>query len=134
MLSVPLATYVMSVLCLFERAEDGRASGFVASLRILLRIRNDCSSTSRVVFLFALPKCWRSSVHVVSGAGFACGSQLYCPLCQEAYEVRDGTKEAKDIDGAFFGPSFPHIFLQTFVNLVGPIDCSVEGRSELPGR
>ncbi|PFH31087.1 casein kinase ii regulatory subunit protein [Besnoitia besnoiti] len=58
--------------------------------------------------------------------------RLYCPLCQEAYEVREGSEEAKDIDGAFFGPSFPHIFLQTFPNLV-PLDVPVPYQSKIFG-
>eukprot|EP00920_Eleutheroschizon_duboscqi_P010474 GHVT01024522.1.p1 GENE.GHVT01024522.1~~GHVT01024522.1.p1 ORF type:complete len:340 (+),score=75.82 GHVT01024522.1:423-1442(+) len=45
--------------------------------------------------------------------------RTYCPRCQEVYDLRQS--DANDIDGAFFGPSFPHIFLQTFSNLV-PLD------------
>ncbi|KFG51816.1 casein kinase ii regulatory subunit protein [Toxoplasma gondii MAS] len=58
--------------------------------------------------------------------------RLYCPLCQEAYDVREGSEEAKDIDGAFFGPSFPHIFLQTFPNLV-PLDVPVPYQPKIFG-
>jgi len=48
------------------------------------------------------------------------GVRLYCPRCQETYEPR-GPNSCRDLDGAFFGTSFPHIFLQTFPNLV-PLD------------
>lgn len=41
----------------------------------------------------------------------------YCPRCQEAYVVTSGEPHA-DIDGAFFGRSFPHIFLLTFPSLI----------------
>uniref|UniRef100_A0A0G4HXQ7 Casein kinase II subunit beta n=1 Tax=Chromera velia CCMP2878 TaxID=1169474 RepID=A0A0G4HXQ7_9ALVE len=44
--------------------------------------------------------------------------KLYCPKCQEVY-LPKGSKG--DVDGAFFGPSFPHLFLQAFSSLV-PLD------------
>ncbi|UKK01947.1 casein kinase II subunit beta [Theileria orientalis] len=43
--------------------------------------------------------------------------KTYCPRCQEAYVIRSGEVHA-DIDGAFFGRSFPHLFLLTFPNLI----------------
>eukprot|EP01071_Lankesteria_metandrocarpae_P014174 Lankesteria_metandrocarpae@DN8176_c0_g1_i1.p1 len=45
---------------------------------------------------------------------------VYCPKCQESYEVQRGVA-IYQADGAYFGSSFPHIFLQSFPNLV-PID------------
>ncbi|CAD2091092.1 casein kinase II beta chain, putative [Plasmodium vinckei brucechwatti] len=36
---------------------------------------------------------------------------VYCPLCQEIYKIHD---DKIYLDGAFFGTSFPHIFLQTY--------------------
>jgi len=41
--------------------------------------------------------------------------RLYCPKCQETYEVGRAGNQA---DGAYFGTSFPHVFLQSFPNLV----------------
>ncbi|GBE60734.1 casein kinase ii regulatory subunit [Babesia ovata] len=41
----------------------------------------------------------------------------YCPRCQEAYIFKFGEAHA-DIDGAFIGRSFPHIFLLTFPSLI----------------
>ncbi|KAH7649816.1 kinase Ck2-beta [Cryptosporidium bovis] len=38
--------------------------------------------------------------------------RVYCPNCQEAYDPRN--VNLIDIDGAFFGTSFPHIFLQVY--------------------
>lgn len=42
--------------------------------------------------------------------------KVYCPKCQEVY-VPPGPEP---VDGAYFGPSFPHIFLQTFTSLIPP--------------
>lgn len=41
--------------------------------------------------------------------------KLYCPRCEQLYCSK--LKKA-DLDGAVFGPSFPHIFLQTYPVLV----------------
>ena len=46
--------------------------------------------------------------------------KVYCPKCHEVYIPR---MKFIDVDGAYFGNSFPHIFLQTFPELkpkVGP--------------
>lgn len=40
--------------------------------------------------------------------------KIFCPQCQDVYNAK---KKCKDIDGAYFGPSFPHLFLQTFLDL-----------------
>ena len=40
--------------------------------------------------------------------------KVYCPKCQEVYIPR---MRFVDVDGAYFGSSFPHIFLQTFPEL-----------------
>ncbi len=40
--------------------------------------------------------------------------KVYCPKCQEVYIPR---LRFVDVDGAYFGCSFPHIFLQTFPEL-----------------
>jgi casein kinase II subunit beta len=37
--------------------------------------------------------------------------KVYCPKCEEVYVPRI---KFVDIDGAYFGCSFPHIFLQVF--------------------
>ncbi|KAJ1606217.1 putative casein kinase II regulatory subunit [Cryptosporidium canis] len=42
--------------------------------------------------------------------------RVYCPNCQEAYDPRN--VNLIDIDGAFFGTSFPHIFLQVYPEYV----------------
>ncbi|KAK2195526.1 bifunctional Casein kinase II [Babesia duncani] len=41
----------------------------------------------------------------------------YCPRCQEAYIFKNGEPHA-DLDGAYFGRSFPHIFLLSFPQLI----------------
>lgn len=40
--------------------------------------------------------------------------KVYCPKCQDVYIPK---KKSPDVDGAFFGCSFPHILLQTFPDL-----------------
>ena len=35
--------------------------------------------------------------------------KVYCPLCEDVYVPK---KRCSDVDGAYFGCSFPHIFLQ----------------------
>lgn len=40
--------------------------------------------------------------------------KIFCPLCEEVYVPRI---KFIDIDGAYFGTSFPHIFFQTFPEL-----------------
>ena len=42
--------------------------------------------------------------------------QLYCPLCQDCYTPRG--KHHENIDGAFFGTTFPHLMLMTYPVLV----------------
>ena len=37
--------------------------------------------------------------------------KVYCPKCKEVYVPR---MKFVDVDGAYFGSSFPHIFLQTY--------------------
>jgi casein kinase II subunit beta len=34
--------------------------------------------------------------------------KVYCPKCEEIYKPR---QKCSEIDGAFFGSSFPHVFL-----------------------
>ncbi len=41
--------------------------------------------------------------------------KVFCPKCEEVYVPRI---KFVDIDGAYFGCSFPHIFLQTFPELI----------------
>lgn len=41
--------------------------------------------------------------------------KVYCPKCEDVYVPRI---KFVDIDGAYFGCSFPHIFLQTFPELL----------------
>ena len=40
--------------------------------------------------------------------------KVYCPRCQDVYIPK---KKSPDVDGAFFGCSFPHILLQSFPDL-----------------
>lgn len=45
--------------------------------------------------------------------------RVFCPMCQEVYDTpNDGDASAQDIDGAFFGASFAHVFFQTFTQLL----------------
>ncbi|VWU49560.1 casein kinase II beta chain [Hepatocystis sp. ex Piliocolobus tephrosceles] len=39
---------------------------------------------------------------------------IYCPSCQEIYKI--SYEKNMYLDGAFFGTSFPHLFLQTYPN------------------
>jgi hypothetical protein len=41
--------------------------------------------------------------------------QLFCPRCEEIYDVPKGAfhEDAAKLDGAFFGPTFPHMVLLT---------------------
>ena len=41
--------------------------------------------------------------------------KVYCPKCKEVYIPR---MRFVDVDGAYFGCSFPHIFLQTFPDCI----------------
>jgi hypothetical protein len=41
--------------------------------------------------------------------------KVYCPRCQDVYIPR---QKQLDIDGAYFGTSFPHIFLKQFPELM----------------
>jgi casein kinase II subunit beta len=40
--------------------------------------------------------------------------KVFCPRCEDVYIPK---KKCPDVDGAYFGCSFPHIFLQTFPDL-----------------
>lgn len=45
--------------------------------------------------------------------------KVYCPKCEQVYApTLFGKRAVKTTDGAFFGSSLPHIFLQTFPDLV----------------
>ena len=41
--------------------------------------------------------------------------QVYCPLCEDCYCPR--SKYHDNIDGAFFGTTFPHLLLMTYPQL-----------------
>lgn len=41
--------------------------------------------------------------------------KVFCPKCQEVYVPR---MKQVDIDGAYFGCTFPHVFIKTFQNQV----------------
>ena len=41
--------------------------------------------------------------------------KVYCPRCQEAYIPRD---KDVNLDGSFFGTSFPHIFLSHYPGMI----------------
>lgn len=41
--------------------------------------------------------------------------KVFCPRCEDVYVPK---KRCADVDGAYFGCSFPHIFLQTYPDLV----------------
>jgi len=40
--------------------------------------------------------------------------KVYCPRCEDVYIPK---KKCTDVDGAYFGCSFPHILLQTYPDL-----------------
>ncbi|KAJ7944662.1 Casein kinase II subunit beta [Quillaja saponaria] len=40
--------------------------------------------------------------------------KIYCPRCEDVYYPRS---KYQDIDGAYFGTTFPHLFLMTYGNL-----------------
>ena len=40
--------------------------------------------------------------------------KVYCPQCEDVYAPK---KKCRDIDGGYFGSSFPHILLQTYPDL-----------------
>lgn len=42
--------------------------------------------------------------------------KMFCPCCNDIYNVAD--HELNSIDGAFFGPSWVHMFLQKFSNII----------------
>jgi len=47
--------------------------------------------------------------------------KTYCPRCQEVYVPK---QKHLDIDGAYFGTSFPHVYLKTYPELYpkeGPV-------------
>eukprot|EP00826_Nyctotherus_ovalis_P001499 TRINITY_DN1023_c0_g1_i4.p1 TRINITY_DN1023_c0_g1~~TRINITY_DN1023_c0_g1_i4.p1 ORF type:complete len:133 (+),score=36.34 TRINITY_DN1023_c0_g1_i4:550-948(+) len=41
--------------------------------------------------------------------------KVYCPRCQEAYVPRD---KDMNLDGSFFGTSFPHVFLAHYQDMI----------------
>lgn len=43
--------------------------------------------------------------------------KVFCPKCEDIYIPK---KKCPDVDGAYFGCSFPHIFLQTYADLYPP--------------
>ena len=49
--------------------------------------------------------------------------KLFCPCCEDVYLP----KRCKDMDGAYFGCSFPHIFLSVimFINLKSFVDTQI---------
>ena len=44
-----------------------------------------------------------------------CRVKVFCPKCQEVYFPK---KKCSDIDGAYFGCSFPHILIKEFPELI----------------
>jgi casein kinase II subunit beta len=43
-----------------------------------------------------------------------CRIKVFCPKCQDVFFPK---KKCSDVDGAFFGSSFPHVLLQRFPEL-----------------
>jgi casein kinase II subunit beta len=41
--------------------------------------------------------------------------RIYCPKCEDVYNPK---KKCSDVDGAYFGTSFPHILMQTHPEIV----------------
>ena len=49
--------------------------------------------------------------------------KIFCPKCDEVYMVQKaktggGVQTATNLDGSYFGASFPQIFLSTFDNMI----------------
>ena len=49
--------------------------------------------------------------------------KIFCPKCDEVYMVQKpkpggGMQTATNLDGSYFGQSFPQIFLMTFDNMI----------------
>jgi casein kinase II subunit beta len=44
--------------------------------------------------------------------------KVYCPRCKDIFDPR---KKSVDVDGAFFGTSFPHLLLMVIINQYRPI-------------
>ena len=61
--------------------------------------------------------CDRQSVLPIGMSENLCIARVkvFCPKCKEVYIPR---MRFVDIDGAYFGCSFPHIFLQTFPDCI----------------
>jgi len=47
--------------------------------------------------------------------------KIFCPKCQDIYFPR--SKYQGNVDGAYFGTTFPHLFLMTYRHLVPEIAC-----------
>jgi hypothetical protein len=41
--------------------------------------------------------------------------KLFCPKCKDVYNC---SSKHRDIDGSFFGPTFPNLFFMTFTDLI----------------
>ncbi len=39
----------------------------------------------------------------------------FCPKCEDVYAPK---KKCNDVDGAYFGTSFPHLLIQTYPDLI----------------
>lgn len=52
----------------------------------------------------------------ISDQPFTTSLKLFCPLCQEAYNL--GAPQYSTLDGAYFGTTFAHLFLQSHPSLV----------------
>ena len=50
--------------------------------------------------------------------------KMYCPKCEEVYMIQKWKSEAgavqtaTNLDGAYFGGSFPHLFMEQFGNYI----------------
>jgi casein kinase II subunit beta len=47
--------------------------------------------------------------------------KIFCPKCQDIYFPR--SKYQGNVDGAYFGTTFPHLFLMTYRHLVPEVAC-----------
>lgn len=48
--------------------------------------------------------------------------KLYCPTCLDVYTPPNS--RFQNVDGAFFGTTFPHLFFLTFPDLIKPVACT----------
>jgi casein kinase II subunit beta len=71
------------------------------------------------------PKCPRVNCHGAQGLPYGLTEEwgrqsvkMFCPGCSDVYNIDD--PDVRDLDGAFFGPSWTHMFLQKWQQVIPP--------------